>query len=107
MMLDEIAIITHDNSMKRKLTISQQLRRRRKALGLSLSEVARRADTSPATLSRYENGWTRFETYTLRKLAAALESTLRVEFVSLLPSSARTSPAALCRRATATAVLGS
>lgn len=61
-------------------SISEQLRERRKALGLSLSEVARRAGTSPAALSRYENGWSRFETYTLRKLATALECDLHVEF---------------------------
>jgi transcriptional regulator with XRE-family HTH domain len=60
-------------------SISQQLRTRRKALGLSLSEVARRADTSAATLSRYENGWTRFEIYTLRKLAAALGCELGID----------------------------
>ncbi len=46
---------------------------------MSLSEVARRAGTSPATLSRYENGWTRFETYTLRKLALALDCELAIE----------------------------
>ena len=61
-------------------TVSEQLKRRRTELGLSLSEVARRAGTSPATLSRYENGWTRFETYTLRKLAVALGCELRIEF---------------------------
>ena len=53
-------------------TVSEQLRRQRCALGLSLSDVARRAGTSAATLSRYEHGWTRFEIYTLRKLATAL-----------------------------------
>lgn len=41
-------------------------------MGLTLSQLARRADTSAATLSRYESGWTRFEVYTLRKLATAL-----------------------------------
>ena len=70
----------HDNSMHSKATISEQLRSRRHEKGLSLSEVARRAGTSPATLSRYENGWTRFETYTLRKLALALDCELAIEF---------------------------
>lgn len=50
-------------------------------MGLSLSDLARRADTSGATLSRYENGWTRFETATLRKLAAALNCDLRIDLV--------------------------
>ncbi len=45
-----------------------------------MAELARRADTSPATLSRYENGWTRFETYTLKKLATALDCDLHIEF---------------------------
>ena len=61
------------------ISLSDQIRRRRLALGLSLSEVARRAGTSSATLSRYEHGWSRFEIYTLRKLAAALDCDLRVE----------------------------
>ena len=78
-MLDVAFLITHDNSMRRVETISQQLRNHRLELGLSLSEVARRAGTSPATLSRYEHGWTRFETYTLRKLAVALGCELRIE----------------------------
>lgn len=46
---------------------------------MSLSEVARRAGTSAATLSRYEHGWTRFETYTLRKLALALDCDLTIQ----------------------------
>jgi transcriptional regulator with XRE-family HTH domain len=58
--------------------ISSQLAARRRALGLTLAQLARRADTSPATLSRYENGWARFEISTLRKLARALECDLVV-----------------------------
>jgi transcriptional regulator with XRE-family HTH domain len=65
--------------VKDGLPVSEQLKQRRLALGLSLAEVARRAGTSAATLSRYENGWTRFETYTLRKLAAALGCALEIE----------------------------
>lgn len=80
-MLDFFTIIIHDNSMTKQETISAQLLRRRSELGLSLSDVARRAGTSPATLSRYEHGWTRFETYTLRKLAAALGCELSIRFV--------------------------
>ena len=52
--------------------ISAHLRVRREEAGLSLSDVARRAGTSPATVSRYETGWYRFEVYTLHKLATAL-----------------------------------
>lgn len=69
----------YDNTVNEIATVSQQLRQRRQELGLSLADVARRAGTSAATLSRYENGWTRFETYTLRKLAVALGCELRIE----------------------------
>jgi transcriptional regulator with XRE-family HTH domain len=60
-------------------TISEKLKKRRVEAGLSLSQVARRANTSVATLSRYENGWQRFELYTLRKLSTALGCRLRVD----------------------------
>ena len=62
--------------------LPQALRRRRQELGLSLTQVARRAGTSAATLSRYERGWMRFEVSTLRKLATCLGCTLDV---SILP----------------------
>ena len=52
--------------------VSEQLKRRRKQAGLSLSQLARRVDTSAATVSRYEHGWARFRVDTLRKLATAL-----------------------------------
>ena len=78
----------YDNPMNAKGSPSAQIRARRKALGLSLSEVARRAGTSPATLSRYENGWTRFELYTLRKLATALDCDLRLELCPKKPTGA-------------------
>jgi transcriptional regulator with XRE-family HTH domain len=58
--------------MDSTIEISRQLRERRRQLGLSLGQLARRADTSVPTLSRYENGWSRFEVATLRKLATAL-----------------------------------
>jgi transcriptional regulator with XRE-family HTH domain len=48
---------------------------------------ARRAGTSPATLSRYENGWARFEVYTLCKLATCLGCDL---VVRLEPRNRRT-----------------
>jgi transcriptional regulator with XRE-family HTH domain len=60
--------------------ISGALKSRRQELGLSLADVARRADTSAATLSRYENGWTRFEVSTLHKLATALHCELKIAF---------------------------
>ena len=65
--------------MKEHLSLSARLKRRRRERGLSLSELARRVGTSAATVSRYENGWTRFETYTLRKLATAMDCDLLIE----------------------------
>jgi transcriptional regulator with XRE-family HTH domain len=73
-------IIIYDNNVSELETASTQIKARREALGLTLAEVARRADTSPATLSRYEGGWTRFEVYTLRKLATALGCELVIAF---------------------------
>ena len=67
--------------MKTKISISEKLRKRRHEYGLSLSELARLSDTSPATLSRYENNWTRFEISTLRKLAVALNCRLEINLV--------------------------
>jgi len=69
----------YDNTMDKLWDISRQIGARRKRLGLSLSQLARRANTSPATLSRYENGWSRFEVSTLRKLATALDCDLVVK----------------------------
>lgn len=63
--------------------LSQLLRERRLEAGLSLSQMAARADTSTAALSRYENNWRRFEIYTLRKLAAALGYRLTIGFEPL------------------------
>ncbi|NQU38931.1 MAG: helix-turn-helix transcriptional regulator [Lentisphaerae bacterium] len=58
--------------------LSELLRQSRLRQGLSLSQLARRADTSAATLSRYENGWQRFEVQTLRKIARALGCRLKI-----------------------------
>lgn len=61
-------------------SISQQIKQMRRASGLSLQCAARRMDTSAATLSRYENGWKRFEIYTLNKIAMALGYYLQISF---------------------------
>ena len=77
--IDLRTIITYDNTMRSTADISTQLHTRRRELGLSQAQLARRADTSVPTLSRYENGWSRFEVSTLRKLATALGCELVVE----------------------------
>jgi transcriptional regulator with XRE-family HTH domain len=71
-------------------SISADLKARRLAVGLSLTQASRRAGTSAATLSRYENGWTRFELYTLKKLAAALGCELDIR-LKAIPRSAGSS----------------
>lgn len=68
----------YDKSVREPFDLSRQLRRRRLELGLTQGELARRADTSVPTVSRYETGWTRFELATLSKLATALGSELVV-----------------------------
>ena len=60
--------------------ISRQIREMRRKRGLSLQRAALRIDTSAATLSRYENGWKRFEIYTLKKIATALGYNLKISF---------------------------
>ena len=69
--------------------ISQEIRKRRLELGFSLSELARRAGTSVAAISRYEGGWRRFEIETLRKIAAALGCSLSVDLIPLKAASSR------------------
>lgn len=59
-------------------SISHAIRKRRLELGLSLADLARRAGTSAAALSRYEHGWQRFEVATLRKIATALACRLEI-----------------------------
>jgi transcriptional regulator with XRE-family HTH domain len=88
--IDISSIIIYDNAMNQEAAISEQLRKRRTALGLSLSEVARRAGTSAAAISRYEKKWTRFEVYTLSKLATALDCDLEI---ALRPRQASQTPA--------------
>lgn len=68
---------------------SSQIRSLRRRAGLSLSGLAKRVNTSPATLSRYERGWERFEVETLRKIADALGCRLRIDFV---PAAQRSTP---------------
>jgi len=78
--------------MVRPCDVSRTIRRRRRELGLSLSQLARRMRSSPATVHRYESGWHRFELYTLQKLASALGWRLRIAFEPLAPQIPAVSP---------------
>ena len=71
----------YDNNMESH-EIGEALREHRLARGWSPAEVARRAGTSAPTVHRYENGWRRFEVYTLEKLATALGCRLLVSLES-------------------------
>ncbi len=62
------------------LDISSQIKALRRKAGLSLGDAASRAGTSAASWSRYESGWSRFEIYTLKKIAGALGCRLTVRF---------------------------
>lgn len=79
-------------------TLSDSLRRIRLQNHMSLEEVARRADTSAASLSRYEHGWTRFEVYTLGKLASALGCELCITLRPLSRTRVRNVRPAAARR---------
>jgi transcriptional regulator with XRE-family HTH domain len=64
--------------------ISFDIRRMRKARGMSLKRLASLAGTSVPTMSRYESGWSRFELSTLRKLATALGCRLEISWQPLV-----------------------
>lgn len=81
----------------KRAEISESLRKRRLALGLSLSELARRAGTSAAALSRYESGWRRFEVGTLRKIAVALGCDLKIELTPVRPPRPRSRRTAMTK----------
>jgi len=74
--MDPRPFIIYDKGVS---SLSSRIRRRRRQLGLSLSQLARIVRTSPATIARYESGWHRFQLYTLEKLASALGCRLKVE----------------------------
>ena len=86
--LDAVSMIIYDNTVNTD-TISTQLRKRRLDAGLSVSQLARRAGTSAPTISRYETGWTRFELYTLGKLASALGCRVHVTLEPIFDGTSR------------------
>ena len=74
---EEYNIIVNDKSS----SLGPEIRRQRRARGMTLAELARRAGTSAPTVHRYESGWDRFEVATLRRLAAALDARLEIRLV--------------------------
>jgi transcriptional regulator with XRE-family HTH domain len=79
-------------------SLSGEIRRRRLTLGLSAQELARRAGTSAAAISRYESGWERFEVGTLRKIATALGCRLNIGLEPVIHSRGRVGAAAAAAR---------
>jgi len=95
--IDTAIIIIYDIAMK-ITDISSSLKQARLRRGLSLSQLARRAGTSAPTISRYENGWDRFELYTLQKLATALGYSLRIKLMPVNETSAPGNTTELCQQ---------
>lgn len=58
------------------VSFAENLRRRRKELGLSQEQLGTRADIQMADISRYENGGRDPRITTVARLAAALEVTI-------------------------------
>ena len=79
-------------------SLSGHIRKLRKKSGLSLSELAKRANTSVPALCRYETGWERFEFYTLDKIASALGFSLHISFKSLDPASFSKNPSDVIKK---------
>ncbi|GAA4081856.1 helix-turn-helix domain-containing protein [Nocardioides kongjuensis] len=65
-----------DNAKTLAKAMGVRLRRRRKELGLSLSEVGRRSDVSPSYLTAVEAGTSTASLQVLARIAHALELTL-------------------------------
>jgi len=84
-------VIVNDNLASVPSPIGAQIRQLRKAAGLTLESLARRAGTSAPTLHRYESGWDRFEVATLRRIASALGVHLEIRFVPARDRPAETS----------------
>jgi transcriptional regulator with XRE-family HTH domain len=78
--LESAEYIIYDKAMIAGSTISSTLRTLRLSRGLTIEQLGRRAGTSAATVSRYENGWTRFELQTLKRLASALGTRLEMQW---------------------------
>jgi DNA-binding XRE family transcriptional regulator len=65
-----------------------ELKQRRETLGLTITEVARKAELTRTVVSRLENGWSLNPTLdTLYRYALALDATIRLEMEPLDASS--------------------
>lgn len=67
------------------LRIGMEVARRRRALGLTQRQLARRVGTSEAAISRLESGDANATVRTLRRVAAALRADWRYRLVPVTP----------------------
>jgi DNA-binding XRE family transcriptional regulator len=68
-----------------RTTLTEKLRHRRRAAGLSQAELARRAGVRAETLNRIERGHTEPDFTTIRKLVLAMNAAERIQAESRLP----------------------
>jgi predicted transcriptional regulator len=68
-----LATMTGKSAHRILITFGDNLKKHRKAMGLSLRQLAALADTDHAMIDRYERGATNPSLTTLAKLAEALE----------------------------------
>ena len=75
-----------------RVSLAEKVIRRRKAVGLSQAELARRAGVRPETLNRIERGRTTPDFATIRKLVEALTSAERRQLAENPPHTYRKRP---------------
>lgn len=68
-----------------RASLAQKLVRRRRAVGLSQAELARRASVRPETLNRIERGHTTPDFATVRKLVEAMHAAEQEQIASQMP----------------------
>jgi transcriptional regulator with XRE-family HTH domain len=79
-------VTAEDSSSHQDSEIGPRIRQRREELGLSLRELARRTELSPAFISRIENGQVSTSISSLRKIADELDVPM-LRFLREIPQS--------------------
>ncbi|MDZ7620795.1 MAG: helix-turn-helix transcriptional regulator, partial [Patescibacteria group bacterium] len=75
-----------------RVSLAEKLARRRRAVGLTQSELARRAEIRPETLNRIERGRVTPDFATVRKLVVAIGAAEQESLSSTAMSSSPTTP---------------
>ena len=79
--LKDSEIKKHYDEYGKQLEVAYQILKLRKQKKLSQKELAKRIGTHQSDIARMESGQQNFTTDTLQKIAQALNSHLRIEFV--------------------------